>query len=74
MSTPSKLLKNLPTWFIVFIAALNGLLYLFLVPPWEHNDEPGNFEYAWLLANMGGKRDEWIGKSDQQMRRKLHHQ
>ena len=71
MSIPSKTVKNLPTWFILFIAALNGLFYLFLVPPWEHNDEPGNFEYAWLLANMGGKRDEWIGKTDQQMRRKV---
>jgi hypothetical protein len=29
---------------------LHGLLYVFLVPPWQHNDEPNHFEYAWLVA------------------------
>jgi Predicted membrane protein (DUF2142) len=33
------------------LACLNGLLYLFIVPPWQHYDEPGHFEYAWLIAN-----------------------
>jgi hypothetical protein len=27
------------------------LLYLFIVPPWQHYDEPGHFEHAWLIAN-----------------------
>jgi hypothetical protein len=26
---------------------INGLLHTFMVPPWQHYDEPGNFEYAW---------------------------
>lgn len=30
---------------------LHGLAYLFLIPPWQHYDEPGHFEFAWLLAN-----------------------
>jgi hypothetical protein len=36
---------------ILVLGLLNGLLYIFLVPPWQHYDEPGNFEYAWLVAN-----------------------
>jgi hypothetical protein len=28
-----------------------GLLFIFLVPPWQHYDEPTHFEYAWLIAN-----------------------
>ncbi|HEY80691.1 MAG TPA: hypothetical protein G4O05_06380, partial [Caldilineae bacterium] len=38
---------------ILLLALLNGLLYLFLVPPWQHYDEPGHFEYAWLIADRG---------------------
>lgn len=32
-------------------ALIQGLLYLLLVPPWQHYDEPTHFEYAWLVAN-----------------------
>jgi hypothetical protein len=38
---------------LLTIALLQGLLYLFLFPPWQHYDEPGHFEYAWLLAHHG---------------------
>lgn len=36
---------------IVFLGLVLGLVYVFLVPPWQHYDEPGHFEYAWLMAN-----------------------
>lgn len=36
---------------IIFLGMALGLLYVFLVPPWQHYDEPGHFEYAWLMAN-----------------------
>ncbi len=39
---------------IVLLALVNGLLYVFIVPPWQHYDEPNHFEYVWLLAH----RDE----------------
>jgi hypothetical protein len=39
---------------ILLIGAINGVLFVFLVPPWQHYDEPSNFEYAWLLANLNG--------------------
>ena len=36
---------------ILTLALAHGTLYLFLVPPWDHYDEPTHFEYGWLLAN-----------------------
>lgn len=36
---------------ILLVGFAHGLLYLFLIPPWQHYDEPTHFEYAWLIAN-----------------------
>jgi len=46
-----------------------GLAYVFVVPPWMHYDEPGHFEYAWLIANQ----EKWpeVGDYDQYMRREV---
>jgi hypothetical protein len=54
---------------VLFITFLNGLIFLFLVPPWQHYDEPSNFEYAWLIANRPG----WpqLGDYDATMRRQV---
>ncbi|GAB4499071.1 MAG: hypothetical protein OHK0052_13460 [Anaerolineales bacterium] len=41
-----------PLTRILLVALLNGLVYLFLVPPWQHYDEPNHFEYAWLIAHQ----------------------
>ena len=48
---------------------IHGLIYIFLVNPWGHYDEPGHFEYAWLAAN----RVEWpkIGDYDLTMRKQV---
>jgi hypothetical protein len=46
-----------------------GLLFVFLVPPWMHYDEPGHFEYAWLIANKPGLPVR--GEYDQAMRREV---
>jgi hypothetical protein len=35
------------------LAVLHSLLYLILVPPWQHYDEPTNFEYARMIAESG---------------------
>jgi 4-amino-4-deoxy-L-arabinose transferase-like glycosyltransferase len=35
---------------LMFLALLHGLLYLAIVPPWQHYDEPTHFEYARLIA------------------------
>lgn len=44
-------------WVLVVflgLALVHGLLYLFIVPPWQHYDEPNHFEYVWLVANREG--------------------
>jgi len=37
---------------VLFLALINGLVFTFLVPPWQHYDEPNHFEYVWLAANL----------------------
>lgn len=37
------------------LAFAHGLLYLFVVPPWQHYDEPNHFEYAAQIAIGEGK-------------------
>jgi hypothetical protein len=38
----------------LILGVLHALLYVLLVPPWQHYDEPHHFEYAWLMANKPG--------------------
>ncbi|MBN1668952.1 MAG: hypothetical protein JW862_17805 [Anaerolineales bacterium] len=58
-----------PSWlWVLLIGALHGLLYVFLIPPWQHYDEPGHFEYAWLLANRAPVA---AGDYDQGLRREV---
>ena len=44
--------KSQPIGWLLLVGLLHGILFIFLIPPWQHYDEPGNFEYAWLLANQ----------------------
>jgi hypothetical protein len=63
-------LKKVKTIHIILLAGLvHGLLYVFLIPPWQHYDEPGHFEYAWLIANRPGMPSS--GEYDQGMRREV---
>ena len=48
---PRALSEHFATRVILLIALTQGLLYLMLVPPWQHYDEPTHFEYAWLVAH-----------------------
>ena len=54
---------------MLFLGLLLGLIFIYLVPPWQHYDEPTQFEYAWLIANHAGVPDD--GKFDQSMRREV---
>ncbi|PKN94130.1 MAG: hypothetical protein CVU44_06935 [Chloroflexi bacterium HGW-Chloroflexi-6] len=54
---------------ILALGLLHGLLYVFIIPPWQHYDEPGRFEYAWLLANRPGLPQE--NDHDPAMRREM---
>jgi hypothetical protein len=34
------------------MALFHGLIYVFLIPPWQHYDEPNHFEVVWLTARL----------------------
>lgn len=53
--------------FVILVAFIHGLIYLFLLPPWQHYDEPNHFEYSWLLVHRGHLPQD--GDYDQDMRR-----
>ena len=43
--------SRVPLLLLVCLSFIRGLLYVSLVPPWGHYDEPTHFEYVWLIAN-----------------------
>ena len=51
---------------ILILAMIHGLIYVFIIPPWQHYDEPGHFEYSWLIANR--LKLPQVGDYDQDMR------
>jgi len=63
------LVRNNKIWVLLTFGMVIGLLFVFLVPPWMHYDEPGHFEYAWLIANKPGLPVR--GEYDQAMRREV---
>lgn len=54
---------------ILLVGLIHGLLYVFLMPPWQHYDEPTHFEYVWLIANRPGLPKP--GDYDRDMRRQV---
>lgn len=36
---------------VLGVGLVQGVIFLVLLPPWQHYDEPAHFEYAWLIAN-----------------------
>lgn len=54
---------------VLSAALLQGLIFLVLLPPWQHYDEPTHFEYAWLIANHGHRPA--FGDEDAVMRREV---
>jgi len=65
--------RKVPGWativIILVVAALHGIIYIRLLPPWQHYDEPNHFEYAWLIANW--KRLPQDGENDITLNRQL---
>jgi hypothetical protein len=57
---PSPLRRRL-LLLILLLALVRGLLYVAIVPPWQHYDEPTHFEYIRLIAERGRlpQRDEY---------------
>jgi hypothetical protein len=61
--------KHWALCLVLLLGLTNGLIFVFLIPPWQHYDEPNQFEYAWLIANQPGLPKP--GTYDQAMRREL---
>ena len=61
--------KHWALGLVLLLGFINGLIFVFLIPPWQHYDEPTQFEYAWLLANHPGLPKP--GTYDQAMRREV---
>jgi len=66
----SNLIKEHRVLFLVLLVGiLHGIIYLRLIPPWQHYDESGHVEYAWLIADR--LRIPELGEYDQSMRREM---
>jgi len=54
---------------MLLLALVFGVIFIFIVPPWQHYDEPTHFEYSWLIANRAGLPS--VGEYDQPVRREI---
>lgn len=54
---------------ILLLGLALGLMHVFIVPPWQHYDEPTHFEYAWLVAHRSTLPQ--VGDHDQEMVRQV---
>ncbi len=54
---------------LLVLGLVHGGIYLFLVPPWQHNDEPTHFEYAALIYSHNSIPKP--GQFDQPLRREI---
>ena len=63
------LIKKYPLRAILVLGFVHGLIYVFMIPPWWHHEEPGHFEYVWLVAN----RDHWpqVQEYDNNLRKQI---
>jgi len=62
------LIKKYPLRTILVLGFVHGLIYVFMIPPWWHHEEPGHFEYVWLVAN----RDHWPQQEyDNELRKQI---
>ena len=61
--------EDLYLGFILILAMVHGMIYVYVVPPWQHYDEPSHFEYIWLVSNR--KRIPQASEFDQSIRREI---
>ena len=65
----TRWIKINPLQAILLFALLHGVLYVFLIPIWWHHEEPGHFEYVWLIANRADVPQ--AGDYDNDLRRQI---
>ena len=44
-------------WLFLGLGFVLGVVYLFLLPPWQHYDEQNHFEKVWLQTQSPGNKD-----------------
>lgn len=44
--------ESLHIWLITLLAATQAVIFLVIVPPWQHYDEPAHFRFAWSRAHL----------------------
>jgi hypothetical protein len=54
---------------VLALVLVRGVLYVVLLPPWQHYDEPTHFEYVQLIAQRGRLPNR--GDYDLEMRREI---
>lgn len=69
LNLSAQLMRRSALHIILLMGLIQGLSYIFLIPPWWHYDEPGHFEFAWQIVHL----DHWpqFGEFDESMRRSL---
>lgn len=54
---------------LLLVGLVHGMIYVFLVPPWQNYDEFNHFQYVWLVAHRPGlphpgdddpQMDRWV--------------
>src|SRR5512135_2782147 len=58
-----------PLSTLLLLGLAQGLVCMAVIPAWWHYDEPGHFEYVWLVAHSRTWPVE--GQYDQAMRREM---
>jgi hypothetical protein len=55
--------------WVLAMGFFHGMAYVFLLPPWQHHEEPSHFEYAWMILT----HDEFpgYGAYDSAIRREI---
>ena len=64
-----RFFRNHYILIIAIIGCIEGLFFVYAIPPWQHYDEPTHFEYAWLIANKN--HFPALNEYDQKMRREV---
>jgi hypothetical protein len=54
---------------VLLVGLLHGLVYVLIVPPWQHYEEPTHFEYSWMILTRRSIPD--LGAYDNAIRREL---
>jgi len=51
----STFFKRDRSWLLLLLGLtlVRGAIYALVIPPWQAPDEPGHFEFAWLIARLG---------------------